>query len=203
MFFDCSFWFWHWYRTSWTNGPKVTGKLWPAMYEIQLEPAKEVTLQRARRMCIPRVNIFRPRWDCWAFKDPPRQIKIRSRQRSQWVQRCPKVRITSSLVHCLGKLGFAGSRKMNMICGARFEHLWFESWKRKDSDWSAACLRWQVTDTDTLSYAPHTHTEDFWHLHYTYIHPISPHPFCRPHLKDPLDRPMSHIAFLRSCECST
>ncbi|CAL1145297.1 unnamed protein product [Cladocopium goreaui] len=39
----------------------VTGKLWPAMFEIQLEPARELTLKRARRMCIPRINIFRAR----------------------------------------------------------------------------------------------------------------------------------------------
>jgi len=39
----------------------VTGKLWPAMFEIQLEPAREITLERARRMCIPTRNIFRLR----------------------------------------------------------------------------------------------------------------------------------------------
>jgi len=39
----------------------VTGKLWPEMYEIKLEPANGLTLERARRVCIPRTNIFRPR----------------------------------------------------------------------------------------------------------------------------------------------
>ena len=46
---------------SYVHWTKVTGKLWPEMYEIKLEPASGLTLERARRVCIPRTNIFRPR----------------------------------------------------------------------------------------------------------------------------------------------
>lgn len=37
----------------------VTGKLWPKLYEIRIEPTKQISLERARRMCIPKINIFR------------------------------------------------------------------------------------------------------------------------------------------------
>merc|ERR1712110_1221166 len=38
----------------------VTGKLWPTLYEIEIIPA-ETSLQKARKFCIPTVNIFRRR----------------------------------------------------------------------------------------------------------------------------------------------
>ncbi|CAJ1430230.1 unnamed protein product [Effrenium voratum] len=39
----------------------VTGKLWPTLYEIKVEPLKGVSLETARKMCIPKVNIFQRR----------------------------------------------------------------------------------------------------------------------------------------------
>jgi len=40
----------------------VTGKLWPKLYEIEITEAPAgFTLQRARELCIPKVNIFRQR----------------------------------------------------------------------------------------------------------------------------------------------
>ena len=37
---------------------KVTGKLWPHLYEIQVKPS-QVSVEQARRYCIPKSNLFR------------------------------------------------------------------------------------------------------------------------------------------------